>query len=132
MVLTITCTNQGIKTGEWDIQLSLHLFTNVHPQPQLLLQPPSLFVLCFISGSISTCFGCKIKYPKSLQPPADLCIRHQDWRKFFSTNTKSNMQTKYVMFITIASWSVCGCVALSLYLLIFNCLLPSRNRYCSW
>lgn len=30
------------------------------------------FVLCFIS---STCFGCKTKYLKSLQPPADLCMR---------------------------------------------------------
>ena len=57
-------------------------------------QPPSPFVLCFISGNISTCFGCKTKYLKSLQPPADLCIRHQGWREFFSPNT-GKMQTKY-------------------------------------
>ena len=95
MALTIKCTNQGIqviKTGEWDIQLSLHLFTNVQPQPQLLLHSISLRLHLF--GYISTCFGCKTKYLKSLQPPADLCIRHQDWREFFFPNT-GNMQSKY-------------------------------------
>ena len=57
-------------------------------------QPPSPFILCFISGNISTCFGCKTRYSKSLTPPADLCIRHQDWREFYSEKTES-MQIKY-------------------------------------
>ena len=79
-------------------------YSNFCPSPYLYMptappslpqyQPSSPFVLCFISGNISTCFGCKTKYLKSLQPPDDLCIRHQDWREFFSPNT-GNMQTKY-------------------------------------
>ena len=44
------------------------------PPPTLLpqCQPSSPFVLCFISGNISSCFGCKVKYTKSLPPPSDL------------------------------------------------------------
>ena len=49
--------------------------------------PPSLFTLCFITGNISSCFGCKAKYLKSLQPPADLCVKHQDWHEFVAPNT---------------------------------------------
>ena len=55
------------------------------PTPLPQCQPSSPFVLCFISGNINFCFSCKAKYTKSLPPPSDLCIRHQDWRKFFSS-----------------------------------------------
>ena len=40
------------------------------------------FILCFIAGNISTCFGCKNKYSKSAKPPQDLCVRHQEWRQY--------------------------------------------------
>ena len=40
------------------------------------------FCLCFVKGNISVCIGCKNRYEKNLQPPNDLCIKHQEWREF--------------------------------------------------
>lgn len=40
------------------------------------------YQLSFIKGNISTCIACHNKYPKSPQPPNDLCIKHQEWRQF--------------------------------------------------
>ena len=37
--------------------------------------------MCFIHGNISRCHGCKKEILKK-SPPNDLCIRHQDWRKY--------------------------------------------------
>ena len=54
------------------------------PSPTAQLSP---FVLHFITGNITVCFGCKNKYKKSLQPPEDLCIKHQDWRQFTPPNS---------------------------------------------
>ena len=49
---------------------------------------PSLpFTLCFITGNIRVCIGCRNTYPKSPKPPHDLCIRHEEWREFTSPNT---------------------------------------------
>ena len=45
------------------------------------------YSLHIIAGNISTCFGCKNKYNKSLKPPNDLCIKTQDWREFISPNS---------------------------------------------
>lgn len=50
-------------------------------------QPTIPFTLGFITGNISSCFGCKSKYVKSPQPPADLCIKHKDWREFVSPSS---------------------------------------------
>ena len=107
-------------------------YSNFCPSPYLYMptappslpqyQPSSPFVLCFISENISTCFGCKTKYLKSLQPPDDLCIRHQDWREFFSpTLVTCKLSTE--TFITIVSLSACGSDAPSLSLLTFKCHL---------
>ena len=52
------------------------------------------FVLCFIGGNISTCIGCKNKFSKSLSPPQDLCIKHQEWREYQSPNTSAS-QSRY-------------------------------------
>ena len=59
--------------------------SNIYPpllpcQPQLQ-QPTftSSFTVTFIAGNITVCFGCKNKYTENLQPPEDLCIKHQDW-----------------------------------------------------
>ena len=59
-------------------------------------KPTVPFQLAFITGNISCCFGCRGKYSKSLSlsPPADLCIKHQDWREFTSTST-GTPQSRY-------------------------------------
>ena len=44
-----------------------------HNQPRIP-QTTSPFVLCFVQGNISTCFGCKQKYLKSLVPPHDIIM----------------------------------------------------------
>ena len=62
-------------------------------QPLLPCPPPTQqptftlpFSITFITGNITVCFGCKNKYYKNLQPPEDLCIKHQDWRQFTPSN----------------------------------------------
>lgn len=67
-------------------------FTSM-PAPTAQYQPADPFVLCFITGNISSCFGCKNKYTRPLQPPEDLCIKHKDWREFMSPN--GNSQAKF-------------------------------------
>ena len=56
----------------------------VHVSPQSV-SPPSVepFELCFISGNISVCYGCRQKYPKPCVAPNDLCVKHREWREFF-------------------------------------------------
>ena len=60
-----------------------------HPPPLVHCTPcspsptPEPFVLCFVTGNISVCYGCRQKYPKPCQPPDDLCVRHKEWREFF-------------------------------------------------
>ena len=60
-----------------------------------LQQNPVLsFTLCFITGNITTCIGCKNKHPKQPQEPYDLCIKHQEWRQFMSLSTATS-QSKF-------------------------------------
>lgn len=40
------------------------------------------FRLCFITGNISVCHGCKGMYFKESGPPHDLCVQHEEWRTF--------------------------------------------------
>ena len=56
--------------------------------------PVSTFPLCFITGNITTCFGCKNKYPKQPQAPYDLCIKHQEWWQFMSPSS-ATPQSKF-------------------------------------
>lgn len=46
--------------------------------------PSYEFRLCFRTGNISTCNGCRNKFNKSIQPPLDLCVQHEEWRNFIS------------------------------------------------
>ena len=61
----------------------------IHPPPLIHFTPQSPsptsepFLLCFISGNISVCYGCRQKYPKPCVPPNDLCVQHKEWREFF-------------------------------------------------
>ena len=49
--------------------------------PQALPSTPlDPFMLAFIRGNISVCFGCKQHYPNPINPPGDLCIMHKEWR----------------------------------------------------
>jgi len=48
-------------------------------EPNPDVYPPLLpFTLCFISGNIRVCIGCRNNYPKAPKPPHDLCIRHEE------------------------------------------------------
>lgn len=53
------------------------------------------FTVYFISGNISVCIGCKNRYPKSRQPPQDLCIRHQEWRTFTPRGREEDAQERF-------------------------------------
>ena len=68
------------------------------PSPMGYHCPPSTtaFTLCFITGNISTCIGCKNKYPTCTSPqaPQDLCIKHQEWRQY-SIPSSATPQSKF-------------------------------------
>ena len=72
-------------------------YTGLYPPPftcNPYYKPTVPFVVAFITGNISCCFGCRGKYSKSLPPPANLCIKHEDWREFTSTST-GTPQSRY-------------------------------------
>lgn len=50
--------------------------------PNQPLEHENRFVLTFIKGNISLCFGCKNHYQKNPQQPYDLCVKHQEWRDY--------------------------------------------------
>ena len=45
---------------------------------------PEIFRLCFRSGNISVCNGCRNKFDKKAKPPDDLCVQHEEWRSYTS------------------------------------------------
>ena len=57
-------------------------------------QPSLPFTLCFITGNIRVCIGCRSTYLKPPKPPHNLCIQHEEWREFTSPNT-SKPQSKF-------------------------------------
>ena len=54
----------------------------------------SLFEVCFRSGNISVCNGCRNKFDRLARPPHDLCIRHKEWRSFTSPVT-NQLETRF-------------------------------------
>ena len=49
-----------------------------------LLSPPSdvPYVLVFVKGNITTCFGCRAKFMKPSVPPYNLIVQHKDYRSY--------------------------------------------------
>ena len=49
-----------------------------------LLSPPSdaPYVLVFVKGNITTCFGCRAKFTKPAVPPYNLIVQHKDYRSY--------------------------------------------------
>ena len=74
--------------------------SNVFAPHQQYYQPPTPFSVCFITGNISVCFGCKNKYPKSPKPPQDICIKHEQWREV-TTGTKQQSKFGNVYYYTL-------------------------------
>ena len=63
----------------------------VHFSPQST--SPSLsepFILCFVIGNISVCYGCRQKYPKPASPPHDICVKHKEWREYFPPGSSTS------------------------------------------
>ena len=48
-------------------------------------QYDGIFSVCFRSGNISVCNGCR---NKNSLPPNDICIQHEEWRSYISPVTK--------------------------------------------
>ena len=91
------------------------------------------FVLMFITGNIAVCFGCKNKYVKTLQPPEDLCLKHQDWHQF--TQSNGEPQSKYGVYyhckpecVIIANQNVFGSVILVLILMTLKYQKTSKKN----
>ena len=69
-----------------------HILT--HPSPLVhyslsSTESSSPFELCFVTGNIRVCRGCRQRYPKPPQPPLDLCVRQQEWQEFVPTGSSS-------------------------------------------
>lgn len=76
------------------LQLPSHPPPLIHYTPQLPSQPSEPFTLCFITGNIGVCYGCRQKYRKPCKPPEDICVCHKVWREYFSPGA-ALPQTKY-------------------------------------
>ena len=72
---------QGLQAAQ--CQFTPRLLPTLHHKDLPLDQTSEPFVLCFISGNISVCYGCWQKYPKPCVSPNDLCVRHKEWWEFF-------------------------------------------------
>ena len=83
--------NYPVTNPNWHTGYSSPFTFNPH-----MYKPTVPFQLAFITGNISCCFGCRDQCSKSLSlsPPADLCIKHQDWREFPSPST-GTPQSRY-------------------------------------
>ena len=60
--------------------------------------PPSPFNLVFITGNISVCQGCRIKFPRNsdgsiVDAPYNIVVQHEEERQFKNPST-SSIQTK--------------------------------------
>ena len=60
-----------------------------HQLPAAIQPQMSPFMLTFVRGNISVCFGCKQRYRKPVSPPHDLCVMHHEWRTFTIPNSPS-------------------------------------------
>ena len=69
----------------------VHVWPNVYTYA---MPQTDQFVLTFIRGNISICYGCKQHYVKPVIPPNDLCIMHQEWRTYTIPGSPSP-QTKF-------------------------------------
>lgn len=67
--------------------------TFVQGQPNAVFpSPPTNFNLVVLHGNISTCYGCRKKFPKKdsggfADPPYNLAIQHEEDRNFFNPQT---------------------------------------------
>ena len=52
------------------------------------LQPP--FKLYMLTGNITTCYGCKVRFART-GPPYDLIVQHEEDRQFFNPKTGAPM-----------------------------------------
>ena len=49
---------------------------------------PEVFCLCFRTGNISVCSGCRNNLDKQAYPPNDLCVQHEEWHSYTSPVSK--------------------------------------------
>ena len=90
LVLHFLCSLHHGRSSEADnscsstsVRMPSHPPPLIHYTPQSPSSVSEPFVLCFVTGKISVCYGCRQKYPRPCQPPDDLCVRHKEWREFF-------------------------------------------------
>jgi hypothetical protein len=43
---------------------------------------PVCYIVMFLSGNITTCFGCRLRFNKPPIPPFDLVVQHKDFRSY--------------------------------------------------
>ena len=80
-------------------------------QPSLLTpqQQVDPFMLSFIRGNISVCYGCKQRYQQPINPPNDLCVMHREWRTFMlpgSPTPQSRFGNAYYHLHLPCIWSI--------------------------
>lgn len=82
-------------TYQGDIHAHVQLPTQWNPPITTYNQSPfpsgpsvEMFCLCFRTGNISVCSGCRNKFDKQAKPPNDLCIQYEEWRSYTSSVSK--------------------------------------------
>lgn len=95
----------------------------------------SEFRLCFRTGNISVCNGCRNKFDKNAQPPYDLCIQHEEWRNFTSPVShlpESRFGNAYYhasFACIVARWPSFVSASLVIPTCIMSKLQPSHKSY---
>ena len=87
-VLTTPCASGGLPVIPRQVCVPTYPPPLVHYSPNST-ESDSPFELCFITGNIKVCRGCRQKYKKPPVPPMDLCVRHQEWQEFMPTGSSS-------------------------------------------
>ena len=54
----------------------------LHKGPSAGSSNPVCYIVMFLSGNITTCFGCRLRFNKPPIPPFDLVVQHKDFRSY--------------------------------------------------
>ena len=93
------------------------------------------FRLCFRTGNISICNGCRNKFDKNAQPPYDLCVQHEEWRNFTSPVSRlpdcrfGNAYCHASLSCIVARWPSFVPSSLIIPTSILNKLQPAHKSY---
>ena len=80
------CINPQFSQWSTNIHVNRPPWTSPNPSYPIH-QSSGSFRLCFRSGNISVCAGCRKRFDKQAVSPNNLCVQHEEWRSYTSPVT---------------------------------------------